>query len=117
MISLVRVANLTNDEPCMVRATLTDMNAVELEYYSFMISFYKCTGNCDALSLKICVLTETKVINNKAFNMITNKDEAKAIIKHISQYCKCKFNSTTCISKHKWNNKTCQYECKNYRKC
>ena len=32
----------------------------------------------------------------KAFNMITNKDEAKAITEHISCDCKCKFNSTTC---------------------
>ena len=32
--------------------------------------------------------------------------------KCISGYCKCKFNSTTCNSNQKWNNKTCQYECK-----
>ena len=25
--------------------------------------------------------------------------------------------STTCNSKQKWNNKTCQCECKNYHKC
>ena len=31
--------------------------------------------------------------------------------------CKCKFNSTTCNSNQKWNNKTCQCECKNYHKC
>ena len=49
--------------------------------------------------------------------MITNKDEAKAMTEHISCDCKCEFNSTKCNSKQKWNNKTCQYECKNYRKC
>ena len=37
--------------------------------------------------------------------------------KHISCDCKCKFNSTTCKSKQKWNNKTYQYKCKNYLKC
>ena len=31
--------------------------------------------------------------------MITNKNEAKAMTKHISCGCKCKFNSTTCNSK------------------
>ena len=36
---------------------------------------------------------------------------------HISCDYKCKINSTTCKSKKNWNNKTCQYECKNYRKC
>ena len=49
--------------------------------------------------------------------MITNKNEAKAMAKQIFYYCKCKLNSTTCNSNLKWNNKTCEYECKNYRKC
>ena len=35
---------------------------------------------------------------------------------HISCDFKCKFNSTTCNSNQKWNNKSCQFECKNYRK-
>ena len=37
--------------------------------------------------------------------------------KHISCDCKCKFNSTIYNSNHKWNNKVCQPECENYRKC
>ena len=48
----------------------------------------------------------------KVFKMITNKDEAKTMTEHISGGCKCKFNSTTCNSKQKWNNKTC----KNYKR-
>ena len=60
---------------------------------------------------------ETKDINIKSFNMITNKDEAKAMTEHSSCDCKCKFNSTTCNSKQKWNNKTCQSACKSYHKC
>ena len=47
--------------------------------------------------------------------MLTNKNEAKPMTKHISCYCKCKFNSTTCNSNQKWINKTCQCECKNYK--
>ena len=50
-------------------------------------------------------------------SMLTNKNEAKTMTKHISCDCKCKFNSTTCNSNQKWNNKTCQCECKNYHKC
>ena len=42
------------------------------------------------------------------FNMIRNKDEAKAMTEHISCDCKRKLNSTTCYSKQQWNNKTCQ---------
>ena len=79
-----------------------------------MISLNKRTGSCNILSTKICVPKETNV---KAFNMITNKDEAKAMTEHISYDCKCKFCSTTCNSKQKWTNKTCQCECRNYREC
>ena len=114
--SLVRVADLTerlflNDEPCIVRPTINDMNPVELKYYPLMISLNKCTGSCKVLSSKICVPKETKDIYVKAFNMITNKDEAKAMIGPISSDCKCKFNSTTCNSNQKWNNKIYQCQC------
>ena len=61
-----------------------------------MISLSKCIGSCK-LSPKICVPKETKDINVKAFNMITNKNEAKAMAEHICSDCKCKFNSTVCI--------------------
>ena len=42
-----------NDEPCMIRPTLIDMNPNELKYYSFMISLNQCTGSCNVLSPKI----------------------------------------------------------------
>ena len=101
----------------MVRPTLIDMDPNEINYYPFMVSVNKCTGSCTVISPKICVPKETKDINVKAFNMITDKDEAKAMTEHISFDCKCKFNSTTCNSNQKWNDKTCQCEYKNYRKC
>ena len=75
----------------MVRPTLIYMNPVELKYYPFMISLNKCAGSCNALSPKICVPKETKGINVKAFNMITKKDEVKAMTEHIS--CDCDPNS------------------------
>ena len=106
-----------NDDPCMVRPTLIDMKPVEFKYYQFMISLYKCTGSCDVLSAKICVPKETKDMNVQAFNMSTNKNEAKTMARHISCDCKSKFNSTACNSNQKWNNRTCQCECKNYCKC
>ena len=83
--SLTRVARVSEgtkclfliDEPCIVRPILIDWNPVELKYYPFMISLDKCTGSCRVLSLRICVPKKTKSINVKAFNLITNKNEAK----------------------------------------
>ena len=73
----------------MVRPTLIDLNHVELKYYPFMISLDKCASSCNVLSPKICIPKETKYINVKGFNMITNKNEAKTMKKHISCYSKC----------------------------
>ena len=80
-----------------------------------MISLNKCTRSCNVLPPKICVPKEAKDINVKAFNMIANKNEAKAMTEHISCDCKFKFSSTVYNSNQKWNNKTCQCEYKNYR--
>ena len=107
---------LLNDEQCIIRHTLIDLDPVELKYYQFMVSLDKCTGSCNVLSPKIYVSKEIKDINVKAFNMMTNKIEAKAKTKHISCDCKCKFNSTKCNWNRKWSDETCHYECKNYHK-
>ena len=66
-----------------------------------MISLDKCSGKCNVLSPTICVPKKTKGIIVKVFNMITNKNEAKAITKHISSDCKYIFNSETCNSNQK----------------
>ena len=73
-----------NDELCMVRPTRIDLNPVELKYQPFKISLDKCSGSGNVLSPKIYV---------KAFDIITNKNEAKAMTEHISCDCKCKFSS------------------------
>ena len=60
---------------------------------------------------------KTKDVIVKVFNVITNKNETKTMAKHISCDCKCIFNRITCNSNQKWNNETCQCECKNYCIC
>ena len=50
----------SNDKPCTVRLTLTDLDPVELKYYPFMISLDKCTGSFNVFSPKIYVQKETK---------------------------------------------------------
>ena len=99
-----------NDEPFRVRLTLLDLNPVELKYCPLMISLDKCTGRGSGTVLfpRICVPKETKDINVKAFNIITNENEAKTIAKHISCVCKCKLNSTACNSRLVNVNRTCK---------
>ena len=59
----------------------------------------------DDLSPEVFVLSEAKDVNIKVPNIITNRNKATTLVKHISYDCKCKFNSTTCNSNKKRNNK------------
>ena len=86
--SLATKCLFLNDEPCMARPTLINLNPVELKHYPFITSLNKCSGSCNVLFPRICVPKETKYINVKAFNMIADKNEAKAMTQHIS--CDCK---------------------------
>ena len=86
-------------------------------YYPLILSLKNFTGGCNVLSPKISVPKERKDIYVKAFNMITNQNEAKAMTKITSCDFKSKFNSATCNLNQKWNNKTCKCECKIYHKC
>ena len=70
-----------NDEPCMTKPMLADLNPVELNY-SFMISLEKFIGSFnvfDDLFMKMYVLSETKDVNVKVFNMITI-NEVKTLV-------------------------------------
>ena len=79
-----------NNEPCMIRFTLLDLNPVELKYHPFMVILDKCNATND-LSTKIIVPSKTKDINVKLFNIVTRINEAKTLVKHISCDCKCKY--------------------------
>ena len=68
---------------------------------------------CMSLNNEPCMIRPT-LIKFKVFNMIANRNESKTIVKPISWDFKFKFNSTTCNSNKKWNNESCQCECKNY---
>ena len=46
-------------------------------------------------------VSRKKNINVTVYNIITDKNKAKTMAKHISCDCKCKFNSTTCNSNYK----------------
>ena len=53
-----------SNKPCMTRSTLIDLNAVEVNYYPFMISLGKCYGSCntvDDLSTKMCLRVKQKL--------------------------------------------------------
>ena len=104
----------------MARPTLIELNPSDFNYYPFMTSLDKCSEQCNAfddLSTKICVASKTRNVKVKVLNMVTRMNKAKTLVKHISCDCKCIFNSVPFNSNQKWNNETCQCECKNCCTC
>ena len=76
-----------NDKRCMVRPTDINLNHVELKYYPFLISLDECTvsfSSCNDLPRKIRVPRKAKDINVNEFDTITNRNEGKTSVKHIS---------------------------------
>ena len=52
-------------------------------------------------------------LNLHVFDINTGINESEKLTKHISSKCKCKFDGRKCCLNQKWNNNTCQSECKN----
>ena len=98
-----------------VTLTLIDLNLNDLLYYQFMIRLVRCNGSCNTLdnsSTKICLPNKTKDVNAKVFNMISEINEAKTLVKHTLCYFKFKFDNKTCKLNQKRNGDKFGYECK-----
>ena len=54
--SLATKCRSLNNESCMFRPTLIDLNPVELKYYPFIITLNKRKGSCNALFPRIFLL-------------------------------------------------------------
>ena len=126
LTSTVSVPNHTKcmslrNQKCMARRTLVNLHPNEysqyLYYYIFAVKLDRCVGSCNTLNdlpKNVCVPSDTEDLNLSKFNMITaRKNKSKALTKHISCACKCRFDGRKCNSNQKWNNNKCQYKCKN----
>ena len=65
------------------------------------------------LSKKVCAPNKTEDLNLSTKNLSTGINESKALTKHISCECKCRFDGRKCNSDQWWNDDKCQCECRN----
>ena len=98
-----------SNQKCMIQPTLTNLHpneyCQELHYYSFAVKFDRCAGSCNIpndVSNKVCVPNKTEDLNLIVFNMIIEINESKALAKHISCECKCRFDGRKCNSDQWW---------------
>ena len=112
MSSLPQNASL-NNEPCLAKPNLSDLNPNKLHYYTFIVSLDRCNGSCNTLDDSF---RRIYVPNLNAFNMITRINESKTLTKHFSYYCNCKFDGRKCNLTEKLNNDKYRCEWKNSTK-
>ena len=88
----------------MTQPTLINLHAneysQELHYYQLAVNLDMCVGSCnilDGLSNRVCVPNETEDLNLHVFCMTQGINESRALAKHISCKCDCKFENVTQI--------------------
>ena len=87
-----------SNQKCMTKPTLINLHpneySQEVRHYPFVVKLDRCVGSCN----KVCVPNKTEDSNPSFFNMITEISESKALTKHISCECKCRFDGRNCNS-------------------
>ena len=88
-----------NNQPCLVRPTLIDLNPDKHHYYPFIVSMSRCDGSCNTLEDpfgRICIPNKIKNLNLEVLNIIKGINESRTLAKHISCECRCEFDGRKC---------------------
>ena len=98
-----------------VRPQIVNVNGDDPVFFPFSIKTSKCSGSCNNINnpcAKLCVLDVVKNLNIKVFNLVSGTNETRRIEWHETCKCKCRFNSSVCNNKQRWNDDKCRCECK-----
>ena len=113
-VNLLSCISMNNQE-CKVRPQIVNVNSDEPVFYPFSIKTSKCSGSCNNINnplAKLCVPDVVKNLNVKVFNLVSGTNETRRIEWHETCKCKCRFNSSVCNNKQRWNDDKCRCECK-----
>ena len=87
----------------------------EPTFHPYSIEINKFNGSCNNINdpySKLWVPDVVKNINVKVFNLMSRCNETKHIKWHETCKCKCRFDTSVCNNKQRWNNDNCRCECK-----
>ena len=104
-----------NNQACIVRYEIFNINSNEPVFYPFSIKTSKCNGSCNNINdlyAKICVPDSVKDLNFKVFNLMSRTNAARFLEWHEAFKCKCRLDASVFNNKQRWNNDKCQCECK-----
>ena len=106
---------LINNEECKVRPQIVDTDGDDPAFLPFSIKISKCSGSCDNINnqcTKLCVPDVVNNLNFKVSNLVTGTNETRRIEWQEKCKCKCRFNSSFCNNKQRWNDDKYRHECK-----
>ena len=69
-----------NNQACIVRPEIVNVNSNEAAFYPFSIKTSKCNGSCNNINdpyAKICVPDVVKDLNVKVFNLMLRTNETR----------------------------------------
>ena len=104
---------LINNEECKVRPQIVDTDGDDPAFLPFSIKISKCSGSCDNINnqcTKLCVPDVVNNLNFKVSNLVTGTNETRRIEWQEKCKCKCRFNSSFCNNKQRWNDDKYRHE-------
>ena len=93
-----------NYQECKIRTKIIDINNNELSFYPYSIEVNKCRGTYNNINDpygRLCVYDVVKVINVKAFSLISRTNETRRTEWNETCKCKCRLDASVCNNKHK----------------
>ena len=104
-----------NNQKCIVRPEIVNVNGNEPSFYPFSIKTSKCSGSGNNINdsyAKLCVPDVVKILNIKVFNLMSRTNQTRYIKWHETCKCKCRLDLSVCNNKQRWNEDKCMCECK-----
>ena len=105
-----------NNQECKVRPQIVNVNGDDSVFFSFFsIKTSNCSASCKNTNnplAKLCLPDVVKNLNFKVFNLVSGINETRRMEWHKTCKCKCRFNSSACNNKQRWNDDKYRCECK-----
>ena len=109
-INLLSCISMNNQE-CKVRPQVSNVNGDDPVFFPFSTETSKSSGSCNNINnpcAKLCVPHVVKNLNIKVFNLTSGTNETRRTEWHETCKCKCRFNSSVCNNKQRWNDDKCR---------
>ena len=106
---------LMSNQKCKTRPQFVNVKWDDLVFFPYSVITSKCSGSCDNINnplSKLCVPDVVKNLNHKVFNLVSGTNETRRIEWYVTCKCKCRFNSSVCNNKQRWNDYKfrCEYK-------